>query len=408
MKTDVPQDPPPHESAPHETGETSPLVVWGGAAAILAALAAVFFLSHGGGEKPEEKSTAAQSVTVMTVAEQPFTKRLSLSGEARPKIDVRVFAPVTGVRVTALLVEEGATVREGQPLARLDTRVANAQGSAAEASVAEARAAQVRAASELRRAESISESGALSTEAIEARRAASLAADARLAAARAQLAEVSARLEGGYIRAPNSGLVIERTAEVGRLVDGQPLFRIVGGNALELGAEVGEADMLLMRPGQSATFQLVDGTPIVAALRRMPAAIDSRTRTGEAVFDLPANAKLRAGMFLRGEAELPPRQMIAAPQTAVTFQDRQAYVFVLGPDNRVKRTAVTVGARENGLVAIESGLSAGASIVAGGAAFLQDGDAITPVKIGQTASAATPPAPPAATPKTGLRGRSGG
>jgi RND family efflux transporter MFP subunit len=282
--------------------------------------------------------------------------------------------------------------------------VANAQERAAEASVAEARAAQVRATDELRRAESIRDSGALSTEAIEARRAASQAADARLAAARAQLAEVNARLEGGYIRAPNAGLVIERTAEVGRLVDGQPLFRIVGGNALELGAEVGEAEMLLMRPGQSATFQLVDGTPIVAQLRRMPAAIDSRTRTGEAVFDLPANAKLRAGMFLRGAAELPPRQMIAAPQTAVTFEERQAYVFVLGPENRVKRTAVTVGARENGSVAIESGLSPGVSIVAGGAAFLQDGDMITPVKIGATASTA----PPAPATQTGLRGRSGG
>jgi HlyD family secretion protein len=386
----------------HEAGETSPLVVWGGAAAIVAALAGVFFVSHGGGERSEEKAAAAQSVTVMTVTEQPFARKLSLSGEARPKIDVRVFAPTSGVRVTALLVEEGAMVRQGQPLARLDTRVADAQARAAEASVAEARAAQVRAAEELRRAESIRDSGALSAEAIEARRAGSQAADARLAAARAQLAEVNARLEGGYIRAPNAGLVIERTAEVGRLVDGQALFRIVGGNALEVGAEVGEADMLLMRPGQSAVFQLVDGTTITARLRRMPAAIDSRTRTGEAVFDLPANAKLRAGMFLRGGAELPARQMIAAPQSAVTFQERQAYVFVLGPDNRVKRTAVTVGARANGLVAIESGLTPGASIVAGGAAFLQDGDVVTPVKIGETA-----PNAPAAT-QTGLRGRSGG
>lgn len=390
------------ETQRHDTAETSPVIVWGGAAAILAALAGVFLLSHGGTEKAAEKSAAAQSVTVMTVSQQPFATSLSLSGEARPTIDVRVFAPTTGVRVTALLVDEGAMVRQGQPLARLDTRVANAQTRAAEASVAEARSAQVRATDELRRAESIRDSGALSTEAIEARRAGAQAADARLAAAQAQLAEVNARLEGGYIRAPNAGLVIERTAEVGRLVDGQALFRIVGGNALELGAEIGEADMLVMRPGQSATFQLVDGTPITARLRRIPAAINSQTRTGEAVFDLPANPKLRAGMFLRGEAELPARQMIAAPQTAVTFEDRQSYVFVVGPDNRVKRTAVTVGARARDLVAIESGLSPGMTIVAGGAAFLQDGDVVTPVKQSGAEAASTPPT------DTGLRGRSGG
>lgn len=388
-------------AAAHDANEASPLVVWGGAAAILVALAAVFFLSHGGGHDEKKEAPAAQSVTVITASEQPFAKRLSLSGEARPKVDVRVFAPVSGVRITALLVDEGAMVRQGQPLARLDTRVANAQTSAAQAAVAEARSAQVRAADELRRAESIRDSGALSAEAIEARRSAAKAAEARLAAAQAQFAEVNARLEGGYIRAPNAGLVIERTAEVGRLVDGQPLFRIVGGNALEVGAEVGEADMLSMRVGQTATFRLVDGTPITARLRRIPAAIDSKTRTGEAVFDLPTHPKLRAGMFLRGDAELPARNMIAAPQTAVTFEDRNAFIFVVGEGNRVKRTPVTLGARASGLVAVESGIVAGATIVAAGAAFLQDGDAITPVKAEATANA-TPPS------QEGLRGRSGG
>ncbi len=380
--------------------ETSPLIVWGGAAGILALLAGVFFLSHGEERQKEEKVATAQSVTVMTVTEQPFAKRLTLSGEARPKIDVRVYAPTTGVRVTQLLVDEGAMVRQGQPLARLDTRVANAQISAAQASVAEATSAQVRAADEYRRAESIRDSGALSSEAINARKATTQAADARLAAARAQLAEVNARLEGGYIRAPNAGLVIERTAQVGQLVDGQsPLFRIVGDNAMEIGVEVGEADMLLMRPGQTAAFQLVDGTEITGRLRRMPAAINSTTRTGQAVFDLPVNGKLRAGMYLRGEALLPPRNILAAPQAAVTFDDRQASVFVVSQDNRVHRTPVVIGARANDLVAVESGLTAGQTIVAGGAAFLQDGDKVTPVK----ATAAPAPAK-----ESSLRGRSGG
>jgi multidrug efflux pump subunit AcrA (membrane-fusion protein) len=76
-------------------------------------------------------------------------------------------------------------------------------------------------------------------------------------------------------------------------------------------------------------------------------------------------------------------------------------VFVVADTNRVKRAAVSLGARANGMVAIESGLQPGVTIVAGGAAFLQDGDAITPVKSGATATA-SPPA------DTALRGRSGG
>jgi RND family efflux transporter MFP subunit len=385
-------------AAPH-TEETDPRIVWGGAAAIMALLALTFFLSHGEESTKKEKAVTAPSVTVITVSEQRFAQRLSLSGEARPTIDVRVFAPTSGVRVTQLLVDEGAMVRQGQPLARLDTRVANAQLSAAQASVAEARSAQVRARDEYRRAESIKDSGALSVEAINARKAAAAAADARLAAARAQLAEVNARLEGGYIRAPNAGLVLSRTAQVGQLVDGQALFRIAGGNRLEVGVEIGEADMLLMRPGQAASFRLVDGAEIVGRLRRLPASIDSRTRTGEAVFDLPANPKLRAGMFMRGEAELPPRNVVAAPQAAIVYEDRQASVYVVAQNNRVKRTPVELGARTADSVAVTSGLSPGQTIVAGGAAFLQDGDAVTPVR--------APPLAPAAK-QSSLRGRSDG
>jgi HlyD family secretion protein len=401
----IDSDPLP-EQEPQRHQETSPVIVWGGAAGILALLAGVFFLTHGGGDHAkEEKKASAPSVTVMTVAEQPFAQKLSIAGEVRPKLDVRVYAPTSGVRITQLMVDEGAQVRQGQPLARLDTRVATAQIRAAEASVAEALSAQVRATDEYNRAESIRDSGALSREAIAGRAAAAKAAEARLAAARAQLAEVNARLEGGFIRAPNAGTVIERPAQVGQLVDGQQLlFRIVGGNELEVGVEVGEADMLVMRPGQTALFQLVDGSTVTGRLRRVPAAIDSKTRTGEAVFDLPADNKLRAGMFLRGSAELPSRSILAAPQAAVTFEDRQALVFVVQQNNRVKRTPVTIGARSDGMVAVEQGLAPGQTIVAGGAAFLQDGDPVTPVRPPEAA----PAAPPSPAKESSLRGRTGG
>ena len=120
-------------------------------------------------------------------------------------------------------------------------------------------------AANIERAESIRNSGALSTEAIESRRAAALAADARLAAARAQLQEVNARLGGGYVRAPAAGLVIDRTAEVGRSVDGQILFRIAAGNRLEVAAQVAEGEALaLERRPDARRSHLVDGTTVAS------------------------------------------------------------------------------------------------------------------------------------------------
>jgi HlyD family secretion protein len=317
-----------------------------------------------------------------------------------------------------LLVDEGDTVRAGQPMARLDTNLAQAQIQAAQASVAEAQSNAVRARGEYQRAESIRDSGALSAEAIEARRAAAIAADARLAAARAQMREVDARLGGGYVRAPAGGLVIDRTAEVGRDVQGQILFRIAAGNELEVAAQVAEGDALALAEGQPAIFTLVDGSTEQATLRRGPASIDSRTRTGEALFSLPLQTRVRAGMYLRGEARLPPREVIGVTQSSILYDGGQPYVFTVLEARRpaaaaargesrdrqeqqeithiVRRADVALGARDGDMVEILSGLEIGQRIVGPGAAFLQDGDTVEPL-----AATPTPPAQPS------LRGREG-
>ena len=344
---------------------------------IVAAIAIMSVLSRLGGDGAiQAEAPTAMAVSAISVEMQPLQGTVSLNGEARPVRDIQVAAPATGVRVLQILVDEGDYVRQGQAMARLDTALANAQTSAAQASVAEAESAAVRARGEYERADSIRDSGALSTEAIEQRQAAAVAANARLAAARAQLAEVNARLGGGYVRAPAAGLVIDRMAEIGRSVDGQILFRIAAGNELEVAAQVAEGEALALQEGQTATFTLVDGSTVEGRLRRLPASIDSRTRTGEALFTLPSDTRVRAGMFLRGQAQLAPRNAIAVPQSSVLYDNGQAYVFVIGQDNRVQRTNVSLGARSGERVEIVSGLELNQRIVGSGAAFLQDGDEV--------------------------------
>ncbi len=345
---------------------------------IVALILIMSVLSRVGGDGAIEAADppAGMAVTAITAQMQPLQSTISLNGEARPIRDIQVAAPATGVRILQLLVDEGDYVREGQPMARLDTALATAQTRAAQASVAEAESNAIRARGEYERAESIRDSGALSAEAIEQRRAAAVAADARLAAARAQLAEVNARLGGGYVRAPAAGLVIDRMAEVGRSVDGQVLFRIAAGNQLEVAAQVAEADALALQEGQTATFTLVDGSTVDARLRRLPASIDSRTRTGEALFSLPSGTRVRAGMYLRGEAQLAPRDAIAVPQSSVLYDNGQAYVLVIDGAYHVRRANISLGLRSGDQVEVVSGLELNQRIVGSGAAFLQDGDLV--------------------------------
>lgn len=363
----------------------APLVISG--VALLAAAMGVGFAVT---TKPIDTAASAddsgQVVTVAHAQMRAFTRHVPLSGEARPRRDIRVFAPASGVRVLELLVEQGDVVRAGQPLARLDTTLVAAQGAAAEASVAEALAQKVRAEDAWRRAESIKDSGALSKEQLAQREAEARATAARLAASQAQLNEWRARFQGGYVRAPQGGLVIERPAQLGTLVDGQTLFRIAGDNALEVAAEVAEADMLALKIGQIARFKLMDGSSVDARLRRPPAAIDSRTRTGTALFDLPRDPRLRSGMFLRGQADLPPTEQLAVAHSAVIYDGAQSYVFVVDEKNIARKTMIEVGDRDGDMVAVRAGINAGTRIAIGGAAFLQDGDVVRPTE----SEAATP------------------
>ncbi len=381
-------------------------ILWLTGGGIAALIAVLFVLSRlGGDDNIEAPAPTAQAVSVIQVQARAFETEVSLNGEARPVRDIQVAAPATGVRILQILVDEGDTVRQGQAMARLDTALSTAQTRAAQANVAEAESASVRARGEYERAESIRDSGALSAEAIEQRRSAAIAADARLAASRAQLAEVNARLGGGYVRAPASGLVIDRTAELGRSVDGQVLFRIAADNRLEVSAQVAESDVLAMQEGQSATFSLVDGSTVEGTLRRLPASIDSRTRTGEALFSLPQRSRVRAGMYLRGHADLPPRDVIAVPQSSVLYDSGQAYVYVVDGTNHVQRADIRLGGRDGDWVEVATGLDLNQRIVGSGAAFLQNGEE---VRVLQTPAATQQPAANNVAPsENDIRGRKG-
>lgn len=348
--------------------------------AVLAAAIVGFKMFGPKGSTPSMAETGgdallSQLITAAPVERRAFARMAPVSGEARPVNDVRVFAPASGVRVAEVIADIGDVVKAGDRLARLEAGVAEAQMRSAQAQMQEALIEQTRAAGEYARAREIADSGALSREAIEARRASAEAAAARYAARRAAYAEVSTRMQGGYVRAPAAGLVIERNARVGEFADQKALFRIVGGNALEVAAQVAESDILALKKGQTATFRTSDGTQVAGVLRRPPVAINPETRTGEALFDLPADGPVRAGMYLRGEVSIDKGQALAVPQTAVSYETGAPSVFLV-ENGRVRRVAVELGGRVGDHVAVTSGVKEGDIVAASGGAFLQDGDAV--------------------------------
>jgi HlyD family secretion protein len=187
------------------------------------------------------------------------------------------------------------------------------------------------------------------------------------------------------------------------------LFRIAAGNRLEVATQVAEGDILALQPGQPAVFELVDGTTVQARLTRLPASIDPRTRTGEALFELPERSRVVAGMYLRGIAQLPPRAAVAVPQNSILYEGGEPYVFVVQSVRRegsdelrhvVQRADIRLGGRAGDWVEVVEGLQPGQTIVGSGAAFLQTGDAVRVLP-----QEPAPTQPEQAEPTT-LRGRS--
>ncbi|MBI1366819.1 MAG: efflux RND transporter periplasmic adaptor subunit [Alphaproteobacteria bacterium] len=350
-------------------------------------------------DKKEKTKSAPniQLVTAISVTKREFEKTAPVSGEARPVHDVRVYAPATGVRIAEVMAEIGDQVKEGQPLARLDAGLVEAQIQQAEAEVRAAEIEQRRAAEDYARIGPADKDAALSTEEIATRRAAAEAAKAQLAAKKAALEQLKARVQGGYIRAPASGLVIERNARVGEMADNQSLFRIVGDDRLEVAAEVAEPDILSLKPGQDATFETSGGAFVKATLRVPPVAVDSKTRTGVALFDLPKDADIRSGMYLRGNVVIEKLTALAVPQAAISYATGSPSVFVI-ESGRAHLTPVTLGVRDGDFVAVMSGLKGGETIAAAGGAFLLDGDPVRTV---------APDGPPETTARGGDAGKAG-
>ena len=355
---------------------------------------------HGEDEKAGEGATpvAGQTVTVTTVNQVDLPRTLSVSGTVSAWEEVPVGAETGGLVATAVYVDEGSYVRQGQVMVKLNDDVLRAQLAQQDASVASAEALVAQQDAALERARELRERGYLSQAALDTAQANQRTAAAQLAAARAARSETATRLDQTNIRAPVAGRVISRNVTRGQIVQpGTELFRLVRDGRLELDAQVPEADLALVRPGMTAVVTADQASgPTGGRVRIVTPEVDPQTRLGVARIALNSGTSLKSGMFARAEIALGQLPALVVPSEAVIYREGQAGVYVLGADNATVRfVQVRTGAREGDNVVIESGLEAGQRVVVKGAGFLADGDRVTVAPATAPARAAAADAPAA-------------
>ncbi|MFZ4690247.1 MAG: efflux RND transporter periplasmic adaptor subunit [Polymorphobacter sp.] len=346
-------------------------------------LLAAFGLWKAFGPKPVEapKTSPLAQVTVIVPGQTAVADVVTAPGSIAARRDAAVGVQGEGGRVTQVLVEPGQSVGRGQVLARIDNTVQVQQSIQLAASVRSAEADARLAQANLTRAEALVSKGFISKADIDQRTATRDGAVARVAVAKAQLAENNARIDRLDVRAPAAGLVLARSVETGQVVSpGVVLFRIAEGGVLEMRAQVAEQDMARLKPGMAASVTPVGSTTEYRGkVWLLDPVIDAVSRQGIARIALAYEPGLRVGAFAKATVASGESMRPVLPQSAVLADDKGNYVLVIGAENRVERRAITTGTIGDQGVSIASGLNGGERVVLSAGAFLRPGEKIAPV-----------------------------
>ncbi len=349
------------------------------------------------------------AVSVVPAERREIVERAVVTGTLVPRDEILVAPEVEGLRIVALLVEEGDRVERGAVLAKLSLEMIETQEAANLATTAKAEAAIIQARSQivqaqavqtearqaLERAQALVKTGNATAVTLEQRVSAAQGADGRLdaaraglalaeadlAAARAQAREIGLRRARTEIRAPEAGIVSRRTARVGATASavGEPLFRLIARGEIELEGEVPEFALPQLKVEAPARLEWEDGRVTPGAVRRVYPEVDRATRLGRVRIRLDADPALHIGAFARALVEVARREGVAVPLAAVLYAaDGSAGVLAVA-DGRVSARRVETGLSAEGFTEIRSGIAAGEAVVARAGSFLRDGDRVRPV-----------------------------
>lgn len=319
----------------------------------------------------------ALTVTVTKPRPEMVPRRISANGTVMAWQEASIGTEATGLRLVDVNVNVGDVVRRKQVLAVFASETVAAEVAQSRAVVVEAEAAHAEAKETAECANGLRTTGAMSDWQIRQYLTAERTAKARLQAAHAAERTQELRLAQTQVLAPDDGVISARTATVGAVLPGgQELFRLIRRGQLEWRAEVAASDLASLKPGQVARLTAAGGETINGRLRMVAPTVEIQTRDGLAYVDLPPDARVRAGMFARGEFDIGTGLTMTLPQSAVLLRNGFSYVMRIGPDLKVVQTKVAVGRRVRDRIEIAGGIEVSTRVVASGGAFLGDGDLV--------------------------------
>lgn len=317
-----------------------------------------------------------EAVTTTVARQESWPANLTEIGTVVAVHGVMVSADLPGV-VDKLHFESGRAVAEGTILAELDSRQERAQLAAAQSQLELYRVS-------LERARGLRESGVLAQADLDK-------AVADYTQGQARITELKATIDRKTIRAPFSGVLGIRQANLGQyLAAGDKIVSLESHDPIYVNFSIPQQELSRVRPGVAVRVK-AQGASGPAALRvgkvtAIDSVVDEATRNVQVQATVPnPDGTLRPGMFVEAESILGvSAPVIALPTSAISYAPFGDSVFIVtemknpkgAPYRGVQQQFVKLGASRGDQVAVVSGLKAGQEIVTSGVFKLRTGAAV--------------------------------
>jgi len=390
------------------------------------AILAILFLSYRGiyskniakGQRPDNSKPA---VDILTIQRKDMTRQIGLTGQTVPESQVDIAAKYTG-KITQINVELGQQVSPGQVLLiqdNSDIDIAISQNEASfrqasadtiesnatfQASYQKAQSDYQHSVTTYERYKTLYAQGAISKETLDNTEQQMVSSRSALDTWSKQLiagsaASVESKLASQdkaqsaidalknqkadlILRAPRSGVIGFRQAEVGNIVSaGQKLLSIVDNSNIYVDCSVSEQDIGQMALGTPTTISIESlGKSYSGKIIYISPAMDSKTQTFtiRIALDQP-DANIRSGMFTRTSINTTLRpQTLFVPKEAVVSLNGKDRIFVINSNNQVEERIVQLGLRNDKNIEILNGLNDGEQVAVSNLARLKPGTDVTP------------------------------
>jgi len=333
---------------------------------------------------------------VITVTDRPFTTYREYTASLEGSNDIEIRPQVNGY-IEKIFVDEGAFVKKGQPLFKINDQPYQEALNNASAALAVARANQSAAEIQMNKLEPLVQNNVISPIQLKTAKAAYEASTAYVAQANATLGNAKINIGYSLIKAPVDGYIGRVHIKIGSLVGvstQDPLTNISEVKDVRAYFSVSETAFLRFKdeyPGKTIEEKIKNLPPVELIL------------SDNSVYPLKGKVEIVAGQFATGSGAIPFRASFpnpngvlrsggtgririsitlpagpVVPQEATYELQDKMFVFVLGDSNKVVNTSVQVAGRSGNYYLVDKGIKSGDKIVFSGVDKLSDGAKIIP------------------------------